>query len=70
MSFFGTVSHGGGGGGGDERPHHNFVVIALMIMKFRTVIKLDVFYTMEAKRFLASLLLRRYDVISCILADT
>ena len=26
-------------------PNHNFVVIALMIMKFVTGIKLDVFYT-------------------------
>ena len=30
-------------------PHHNFVVIALMIMKFGTSVKLDVFYTMVAK---------------------
>ena len=35
----------GGGGGG----HHNFVVIALVIMKFCTGIKLDTFYTMETK---------------------
>ena len=27
-------------------PHHNFVVVALMIMKFGTGVKLDVFYTM------------------------
>ena len=37
MGFFGTVSHGGGGGS-----HHSFVVIALMIMKFGTDIKLEV----------------------------
>ena len=37
------------GVGGHEGPHHNCVVIALMIMKFGTGIKLDVFYTMEAK---------------------
>ena len=30
-------------------PHHNFVVIALMIMKFSTGVKLDVFYTMITK---------------------
>ena len=30
-------------------PHHNFVVIAPMIMKFGTGVKLDVFYTMVAK---------------------
>ena len=30
-------------------PHHNFVVIALMITKFGTGIKLDVFYTKETK---------------------
>ena len=30
-------------------PHHNFVVIAPMIMKFGTVVKLDLFYTMVTK---------------------
>ena len=30
-------------------PHHNFVVIAPMIMKFGTGVKLDVFYTMVTK---------------------
>ena len=30
-------------------PHHNFVVIALMIMKFGTGVKLNVFYTMVTK---------------------
>ena len=59
-----------GGGGGDMRaPYHNFVIIALMIMKFGTGIQLDVFYTMITKRFVTSLLLRSYDVITCILAD-
>ena len=71
MAFFGTVSHGGGGGGGEgmRAPHHNFVVIARMIMKFGTGLKLDVFYTMVTKQFVTSLLLRQYDVITCILAD-
>ena len=46
-------------------PHHSFVVIALMIIKFGTDIKLDVFY----KKLVTSLLLRNYDVITCILAD-
>ena len=68
MGFFWTVSHGGGGG--HEDPHHNFVVIALMIMKFGTGVKLDVFYTMVAKQFVTSLLLRQYDVITYILDDT
>ena len=45
---------------------HNFVVIGPMIMKFGTCIKLDVFYT---KTFVTSLLLRNYDVITCIFAD-
>ena len=58
-----------GGGGGHEGPNHNFVVIAPMIMKFGTGIKLDVFYTMVTKQFVTSLLLRNYDVITCILAD-
>ena len=42
MGFFWTVSQGGG-------RHHNFVIIALMIMKLGTSIKLDVFYTMVTK---------------------
>ena len=50
-------------------PHHNFVVIAPMIMKFGTGVKLDVFYTMVTKTFVTSLLLRHYDVKTCILAD-
>ena len=37
------------GEGGLRAPHHNFVVIAPMIMKFGTGVKLDVFYTMVAK---------------------
>ena len=57
-----------GGGGGGMRAHHNFVVIAPMIMKFGTGIKLDVFYTMVTK-IVTTLLLRHYDVIRCILAD-
>ena len=35
--------------GGMRAPHHNFVVIAPMIMKFCTGVKLDVFYTMVTK---------------------
>ena len=56
-----------GGGGGDEGSHHKFVIV-LMIMKFGTGIKFDVFYTMVAKKFVMSLLLRNYDVITCISA--
>ena len=37
------------GGGGGEGPHHNFVVIAPMIMKIGTGVKLDVLHTMVAK---------------------
>ena len=58
-----------GGGGGMRAPHHNFVVVALMIMKFGTGVKLDVFYTMVIKELVTSLLLHHYDVITCILAD-
>ena len=47
-------------------PHHNFVVVAPMIMKFGTGVKLDVFYTMVAKQFVTSLLLCHYEVITCI----
>ena len=50
-------------------PHHNFVVIAPIIMKFGTDIKLDVFYTIVTQKFVTSLLLRNYDVITCILAN-
>ena len=50
-------------------PHHNFVVIAPIIMKFGTGVKLDLFYTMVTKKCVTSLLLRHYDVITCILAD-
>ena len=50
-------------------PHHNFVVIAPMIMKSGTGIKLEVLYTMVTKN-VTSLLFRNYDVITCILADT
>ena len=51
------------------RAHHNFVVIAPIIMKFGTGIKLVVFHTMVTKKFVTSLLLLNYDVITCILAD-
>ena len=48
--LFWTVSHGGGGGHeGMRAAYHNFVVIAAMIMKFGTGIKLDVLYTMVKK---------------------
>ena len=60
---------GGGGGGGHEGPHHNFVVIAPMIMKFGTGVKLDVFYIMVGKTFVTLLLLPHCDVITCILVD-
>ena len=57
--------------GGHEGPHFiiNFVVIAPMIMKYGTGIKLDVFDTMVTKTFVSSLLLCNYDVITCILGD-
>ena len=57
-----------GGGGMMIPPHHNFVVIALMLMKFGTGMKLDVFYTMETKN-ITSLLLCNYDIMTCTLAD-
>ena len=50
-------------------PDHNFVVIAPMIIKFGTDIKLDVFCIMVIKTFVTSLTLRNYDVITCTLAD-
>ena len=59
----------GGGEGGDEGPNHNFVVIAPMVIKFGTGIKLDVFCTLVTETFVTSLLLSNYDVITCLLAD-
>ena len=64
MGFFFTVSHEGG-----HDVNHNFVVIIPMAMIFGTGIKLRVFYTTVAKMFVTSLLLRVYDVITCILAE-
>ena len=52
------------GGGRHEAPNHNSVVIALMIMKIGTGIKLDVFYATVTKPFVIPLLLRNYDVIT------
>ena len=40
----------GGGGRGHEGPCHKFVVVAPMIMKFGTDVRLDEFYTMETKK--------------------
>ena len=39
-------------------------VIVPMIMKLGTDIKLEVFYTVVTKKFVTSLLLRNYDVIT------
>ena len=60
MGLFLNRQSGGGGGHESPPPHHNFVLIAPMIMKFGTGIKLDVFYTMITKKFVMSLLLRNY----------
>ena len=49
MGFFSHQSSGGRGEGQMWGPHHNFVVVALIIMKFATGIKLDVFYTVVTK---------------------
>ena len=54
MDFYGTISLG-----------HNFVVVAPMIMKFGTVMELDVSYTIVTKKFVMSLLLRNSDVLTC-----
>ena len=50
--------------GRHEGHHHNFVVVALMTLKFGTGIKVDVFNTIVTKKFIKSLLLRNYDVIT------
>ena len=66
MGVFETLVIGGGGGGGGKRhdgPNHNFVVVAPIIIKFDTGIKLDVFYTMVTEKFVTSILLPNYDVM-------
>ena len=63
MGFFvPSVMEGGGGGGW----HHNFVVIALMILKFGTGMKLDIFDTMVSKKVFDIQILGNYDVITNI----
>ena len=69
MGFLNRQSWGGGGGHEGPVSLHNFVVIASMIMKFGTGVKLDEFYTKVTKTFVTSLLLCHYDIITCILAD-
>ena len=50
MGFFEPSALGGGGHYAPPPPHHqNFAVIGLMIMKFGTIMELDVFYTMVTK---------------------
>ena len=49
-------------------PHYNCAVIGPIIKKFGTVTKLNVFYILNFKKFVTSLLLRNYDVITCSLA--
>ena len=59
----------GGGGGGMMSPHHKFVVIVPDDHEICRGIKLDIFYTLMSKKFVTSLLLRKYDIITCILAN-
>ena len=49
----------------------SFSVLSLRATDFcnRTCMKHDVLYTMEANKFVKSLLLRYHDVKTCILAD-
>ena len=50
IAFLKHQSLGGGEtGAGGYKGYHNFVVIVLMIVKFGTGMKLDVFYTVIAK---------------------
>ena len=49
-------------------PYHNSAVIAPMIMKFSTFMKLYVFYTLVTK-IMVSLISHNYDVITCNLVD-
>ena len=51
MGFFEPSVIGGGGvmTAPTDGSNHNFVVVALMVIKFGTGIKLDVFYTMATK---------------------
>ena len=54
--------------GGMRATHHNFVVIASMVTKFTTDIKLDCTLHNGKRRLVMLLLLRNYNVITCILA--
>ena len=49
QAFLNRQSWRGGGGWSMMVLDHNFVVIAPMTMKFGTVMKFDVFYTMKTK---------------------
>ena len=69
MGFFEPSVKRGGGRGTRGSLHNNFVVIDTMIIKVETGIKPDVFYTMVTKQCVTSLLLRKYYVITCILAN-
>ena len=44
------------------------ITLLLLLMKIGTGIKLDVFHTIVTKKVVTSLLLRNYEVITCILA--
>ena len=49
-------------------PHHKFVVIVPMIMKFAEVSSLT-YSTHRCQKKFVTLLLRNYDIITCILAN-
>ena len=65
-----VMEGGGGAGGGMIVPNHNFVVIAPMILKFGTAMKLEVFYTMAPKNLYRFYYCVSLYVITCILAQS
>ena len=56
------------GGGGHDVPPSYICCYCADDHEICRGIKLDVFYTLMSKKFVTSLLLRNYDIMTCILA--
>ena len=68
-AFLNLQSWGRGGEGrGHDDSHNNFLVYATILIKFGRDMELDVFYTISIQKFVMSLRLRNYDVITRVFA--